>query len=465
MSCRHLYLAIQSFCVAMLLAGLPTGAQGAPGSDLKAQTPNIIIIYADDLGYGDLGAFGGRKIRTPHLDHMAKQGIRFTNFYVSQAVCSASRASLLTGKYSNRTGTYASILPSATHGLGLQHQTLADLLGRQGYVTALIGKWHLGHTPELLPTRRGFDMFYGLPYSNDMGPDHPTIRFPPLPLMEGERTIAINPDQSKLTGEFTARALAFIRQHRDQPFFLYYAPTAPHVPLHVGKRHRGKSAAGLYGDSVEELDWSVGQILDTLQTSGLLERTVVMFSSDNGPWLSYGNHAGSAGPLREGKGTAWEGGVRVPFIASWPGHIPAGSTQRQPAMTIDLLPTIAAMTGSTLPAGKLDGMDIRPLLFNHPNARSPQAAYYFYWNHELHAVRSGQWKLHFPRKYRSLNGRPPGADGLAAEYSMVTAGLELFDLAADPGESINVAARHPETVRRLSRLADHMRADLGDVSQ
>lgn len=424
--------------------------------------PNVIIVYVDDMGYGDLGCFGNKKIKTPNLDKMAKQGTRFTSFYVSQAVCSASRAALLTGKYSNRAGILGALGPNAKNGLSKDHATIAEMLKALGYRTGIIGKWHLGHLPDYLPTRRGFDEYYGLPYSNDMWPKHPTAKFPDLPLIEGDKVIAKNPDQTKLTTDYTDRAVQFIKKNKDQPFFLYLAHTMPHVPLFVSERFKGKSAAGTYGDVVMELDWSVGQILQTLKEQGIDDDTLVIFTSDNGPWLSYGNHGGSAGLLREGKGTTWEGGVRVPFIARWPGRIPPDKTQPEPAMTIDMLPTIARLTGAKLPAGKIDGKDISLLLFGKVGAKSPHDAYFFYWNNELHGVRSGPWKLYFPHTYRTLEGSKPGNDGKPGPYKEAKVGLELYNLDDDQSERTDVAARHPEVVRRLQMLADRMRADLGD---
>jgi arylsulfatase A len=424
--------------------------------------PNVVIVYVDDMGYGDLGCFGAKNIKTPNLDKMAKEGNRFTSFYVAQAVCSASRAALLTGKYSNRAGILGALGPNNKNGLARNHVTIAEMLKTLGYATGIIGKWHLGHLAEFLPTRRGFDEYYGLPYSNDMWPKHPTAKFPDLPLIEGEKTIALNPDQTKLTTDYTERAVKFIQKNKDQPFFLYLAHAMPHVPLFVSERFKGKSAAGLYGDVVMELDWSVGQILQTLQQLGIDDNTLVLFASDNGPWLSYGNHFGAAGLLREGKRTTWEGGVRVPFIARWPGRIPPDKTQNEPAMTIDVLPTIARLTGAKLPAGKLDGKDISPLLFAEAGAKSPHEAYFFYWNKELHAVRSGPWKLYFPHTYQTLQGSQPGNDGKPGPYKQAKVGLELYNLDDDLSERTDVSARNPAVVQRLQVLADRMRADLGD---
>ncbi|MBI2808541.1 MAG: sulfatase [Planctomycetes bacterium] len=452
---------VSAFLAIILPTLLPSVAAGQ-GKKTK-RPPNVIIIYADDMGYADCGCFGAKKIKTPHLDRMAKRGVRFTSFYVAQAVCSASRAALMTGKYSNRAGVLGALGPAAKGGLARHHFTIAEMLKALGYATSMIGKWHLGHSEGFLPTQRGFDEYYGLPYSNDMWPKHPTAKFPDLPLISGTKKITLNPDQSALTTDYTDRAVKFIKKNKNQPFFLYLAHTMPHVPLFVSARQKGKSAGGLYGDVIEELDWSVGQIMAALKANGLEEDTLVIFTSDNGPWLSYGNHGGSAGLLREGKGTAWEGGVRVPFIASWPGHLPADKTQKEPAMTIDLLPTIARITGAKLPAGKLDGKDIRPLLFCEPNAKSPHDAYFFYWGKELHGVRAGPWKLYFPRTYRTMAGQKPGKDGRPGLYKNVKAGLELFNLDDDLGERANIAARNPDVVRRLETLAERMRADLGDT--
>jgi arylsulfatase A len=439
----------------LLLLAASTSFAQAP-----KKSPNVVIIYLDDLGYGDVGCFGG-KIPTPNIDRMATQGMRFTNFYVAQAVCSASRTALLTARYPNRVGIYGALNHNAKHGLGPTERTIADMLKALRYATAIFGKWHLGHLAEHLPGKHGFDEYFGLPYSNDMWPSHPTSKFPPLPLIEGTKVIAENPDQSKLTGQYTAKAVDFIRRNKDRPFFLYVPHTMPHVPLFASEKFKGKSGMGLYADVVMELDDSVGQILAALKECGIDDDTLVIFASDNGPWLSYGNHGGSAGRLREGKGTSWEGGVRVPFVARWPGKIPAGGVCDEPAMTIDMLPTIAKLTGGELPPHKIDGKDISPLLLGQPNAKSPHEALYFYWGKHLQAVRSGQWKLYFPRSYISIAAEP-GKDGKPGVMKSVQAGLELFDLRKDESETTNVAEQNPEVVRRLQALAEVMRKDIGD---
>jgi arylsulfatase A-like enzyme len=424
--------------------------------------PNIVLVYADDLGYGDVGAYGAKRIRTPHIDRLAREGVRFTDFYVAQAVCSASRAALLTGAYPNRIGILGALFPTSTNGIADGETTLAELLKGRGYATAIYGKWHLGHLPPFLPTRHGFDDYLGLPYSNDMWPSHPDKgRFPPLPLYSKGAVLTLNPDQSQLTGEYTRRAVAFIEANRERPFFLYLPHTMPHVPIFASARFRGRSRQGLYGDVVEEIDDSVGQLLATLRRLGLERDTLVIFASDNGPWLSYGDHAGSAGPLREGKGTAFEGGVRVPFVARWPGRIPAGRLQSEPAMTIDVLPTIARLTGAPLPTLPIDGLDISPLLLGEPGTRSPHEAFYFYYGTELRALRGGRYKLVLPHRSDTLEG-PPGQGGLPGKYVKADVPLALYDLVADVGETTDVAALHPDVVARLQALAERARDDLGD---
>ncbi|HBE70657.1 MAG TPA: arylsulfatase [Planctomycetaceae bacterium] len=428
--------------------------------------PNVVLFFADDLGYADLHCFGGESMVTPNLDKLASGGVRMTSFYASQAVCSASRCSLLTGCYNVRVGILGALGPNSTTCLNPEEETIAEVLKPLGYKTAIFGKWHLGDRGDGLPTRHGFDRYHGLPYSNDMWPYHPTSKaFPALPLFEDETIINDNvtaEDQEHLTEWATEHALEFIDSAGDDPFFLYMPFSMPHVPLYVSKRYNGKTGRGLFHDVIAEIDWSVGEVVAKLNEKGLSENTLVIFTSDNGPWLSYGDHAGSAQPLREGKGTAWEGGQREPTIFNWPGRIPAGTTCDEVAGTIDVLPTIAAVAGAALPEKKIDGKNIWPLLSGADGAVSPHQAYYYYWSRGLHAVRSGKWKLHFPHSYRSLKGEP-GKGGQPGPYIQKTCGLELYNLDEDISESQDVAAEHPEVVAMLTRLADIKRWELGDA--
>jgi arylsulfatase A len=449
-----------SLLLLLVLAGC--GSPSAATSEgRRAGGPNVVLIFADDLGFADLGAYGAKGFRTPWLDRLASEGTRFADFSVPQAVCSASRAALLTGCYPNRVGIVGALGPKSVEGLHPNELTIAEALKTRGYATAVYGKWHLGHHAAHLPTRHGFDDWYGLPYSNDMWPRHPETpgAYPELPLMERERVVEINPDQSKLTGEYARRGVAFMEANKDKPFFLYLAHTMPHVPLFASKDFKGTTPRGLYGDVIEEIDASVGLILEALDRLGLTKDTLVIFTSDNGPWLSYGDHAGSAGPLREGKGTSFEGGVRVPCVMRWPGFVSAGAVSVEPAMTIDLFPTIAALAGAALPAHRVDGLDLRPLF---QGGRSPRQESWYYWNRELQAVRLGRWKLHLPHEYRSLDGRPGGKDGLPSAYVRKRIELALFDLEKDPSESTNLALKHPEIVSRLFEAAERARAELGD---
>jgi len=449
-----------AFFLASVLGLLsPFAANRAPGAD-KPAAPNVVVIFTDDQGYGDLGCYGAQGFETPHIDRLAREGVRFTDFYVAQAVCSASRTALLTGCYPNRVGILGALNPASKNGIHDNETTIAEVLKQRSYATAIYGKWHLGHHPQFLPTRHGFDDYFGLPYSNDMRPTPANPKYAPLPLIAGEKTIAANPDQTQLTTQYTEHAVRFIAKNKDRPFFLYVPHTMPHVPLFVSNKFAGKSKQGAYGDVIMEIDWSVGEILAALKKHNLDERTLVIFTCDNGPWLTYGNHGGSAGPLREGKGTSWDGGVRVPFIARWPGKVPAGSVCKEPAMTIDLLPTLAKLADAPLPKLPIDGKDIGPLLRGEANAQSPHEALFFYWGRELQAVRSGNWKLHFPHSYRTI--KTPGKDGKPGQGPEGKTPLALYDLAKDMGEATNVADQHPDVVKRLQALADQMRAELGD---
>ena len=458
---------MRTFCLAFMLCALIACEAQQQQAVVPPSTPNVVIIFVDDMGYADIGSYGATAYTTPHLDRMAHEGVRFTDFYVSQPVCSASRAALLTGTYSNRIGIHGALGPRNTHGIHDTEVTLAELFKSKGYATAIYGKWHLGHHPPFLPTRHGFDDFYGIPYSNDMWPYHPENpeHWGDLPTIEGEEIVGYNTDQSRFTTDFTNRAVAFIERSvaQETPFFVYLAHPMPHVPLFVSEEREGHSEAGLYGDVIKEIDWSVGQVLETLRQAGIDEQTLVIFTSDNGPWLSYGNHAGSAGPLREGKGTAWDGGVRVPFIARWPGRLPEGLEVSTPAMTIDVFPTLAERIQADLPDHPIDGKSMWSLMTGESTA-SPQEAYYFYYRHnELHAMRSGKWKLQFPHTYRTMIGQEPGKDGMPGNYDYAAeTGLALYDLESDIAESHDLSSQFPDVVERLSRMADAKRAELGD---
>ncbi|MFO0942940.1 MAG: sulfatase [Pirellulales bacterium] len=433
---------------------------------IAAETrPNFVVFFADDMGYSDLGCFGGKEMSTPNIDNLAASGVRLTSFYASQAVCSASRSSLLTGCYNVRIGILGALGPGAKVCLNPEETTIAESLKSVGYSTAIFGKWHLGDRGAGLPLNHGFDQFHGLPYSNDMWPFHPTSKsYPALPLIKNNEVLNPNvtPDEQRnLTRWATENAVQFIQQNRDKPFFLYVPFNMPHVPLFVSKENEGKTGKGLYADVIAEIDSGVGKVVDTLKNEGLSENTLVWFTSDNGPWLSYGNHAGSAGPLREGKGTTWEGGVREPCIVAWPGKIKSGSVSDEVAGTIDILPTLSELARAKLPERKIDGSSIWPILSGAPQARSPHDGYFYYWNRELQAVRSGPWKLHFPHSYRSLKDLA-GSDGKPADYVEKKCGLELYNLEQDIGESMNVAEQNPQVVSRLQALADSMRQKLGD---
>ncbi|MCA9122881.1 MAG: sulfatase [Planctomycetaceae bacterium] len=455
------------------IAVLAAVSQSASAAD---RPPNVVVIFIDDMGYGDIGPFGATGYTTPNLDRMAKEGRIFTDFYVTQAVCSASRAGLLTGCYNVRVGILGALGPQSNIGINADEVTIAEICKQQGYATACYGKWHLGHHKQFLPMQHGFDDYFGLPYSNDMWPYHPGVahlpieqrlkRWPHLPLID--KNDIINPqvtgkDQEQLTTQYTEHAVSFIDQNKDRPFFLYVPHSMVHVPLYVSDKFKGKSDRGLFGDVMMEVDWSVGQILDALRKNDIADNTLVIFTADNGPWLSYGNHAGTAGPLREGKGTMFDGGCRESTVMWWPGTIPAGTKCSEPAMTIDILPTVAEICGAELPSHKIDGKSILRLMRGEPDATSPHEAYFMYYGKELQAVRMGKWKLHFPHGYRTLDGRQGGTGGIPVNYSSAKIDLALFDLENDVGETTNVAEQHPKVVARIQQLAEEMRHELGDT--
>lgn len=439
-----------------------------------AKLPNVVIINTDDLGYGDLGVYGNKKNRTPHLDQLAKEGIKFERFYVAQPVCSASRAALLTGCYPSRVGIQGALGPKSNTGLHLDEVTLAEIFKQKAYATAAIGKWHLGDHPSLLPLNQGFDYYYGLPYSNDMWPLHPQQNkrrqgFPSLPLIENRRVIDAEvtaEDQTQLTKNYTEKSLEFIRKSKEEgkPFFLYLAHSMPHVPLFVSEQHQDKSPHGIYADVIEEIDSGLGRIVQLLEELGETENTLVIFTSDNGPWLNYGAHAGETGGLREGKGTVWEGGVRVPLIAKWPKKIPAGTNMKEPAMTIDLLPTLASWIGAELPKHRIDGKNISTLLKSESEALNSERVYGFYYlNNQLQAVMQGEWKLYLPHRYRSIEGVETRQDGFPVNYKQVKLEApELYNVVSDTSEKVNVAAKYPEKVKFLLAQAEVFRQDLGD---
>lgn len=459
----------------------------AGGGASATRPPNFVLIYMDDMGYADPSCYGAPAGLTPNIDRLAREGMRFTNFYVSQAVCSASRAALLTGCYSNRVGVLGALGPNAATGLDPEEDTIADVLKRRNYACGVFGKWHLGDHKPYLPLQQGFDEYFGLPYSNDMWPvdyDGTPLKagqkggddsegkphrpyYPPLFLMDNDekvREVKDFSDQNQLTTFYTERAVRFLASHKNAPFFLYLPHTMVHVPLGVSDKFRGKSGRGMFSDVMMEIDWSVGQVLEALKANGLKDNTIVLFASDNGPWLNFGNHAGSAGPLREGKGTMWEGGCRVPFIVRWPGHVPAGAVCNRMAATIDILPTFAEIAKAPLPERRIDGVSIVPLLQGDPDA-DPRKIYWMYYGNTLTGVREGKWKLQLPHSSRTYEGYPPGRDGIPGKTGTKQLGLALYDLEIDVGEQQDLAAQHPEIVERLQKIAATARADLGDTGK
>jgi len=438
---------------------LATSRLIAAQDPIPGRKPNIVLIFTDDQGYQDIGCFGSPLIKTPNLDRMAQEGRRFTSFYSANSVCSPSRAALLTGCYPPRVGVHKVLFPRDTMGLNPKEITIAELLKVQGYATACIGKWHLGHLPEFLPTRQGFDSYFGIPYSNDMtiDPKAPLAKDVWLsdgktvdgirtekpkknqvPLMRNEEVIEYPVEQSLLTQRYTKKAIEFITANKETPFFLYLAQTMPHIPIFASEDFKGKSARGLYGDVIEEIDWSTGEILRTLKTLGLDKNTLVIYTSDNGPWDLKNGHGGCALPLRGFKFQTYEGGMREPTIMRWPGKIPAGTECSEIASTIDMLPTLARLTGATVPTDRvIDGKDIWPLMAGHRGATTPHQAYCYYRGTRLEAVRCGNWKL---RRFKKQ--------------------VELFDLAADISEQNNLADKRPEIVARLTAVMEDLDREL-----
>jgi arylsulfatase A-like enzyme len=445
-------------------------------SSSAPKPPNVVIFYMDDLGYGDLSCYGALQYSTPALDKMAAEGIRFTSFLSAQAVCTASRAGLLTGCYPNRIGLVGALFPNSPTGINTEEQTLAELFKAKNYRTGIFGKWHLGDKPAFLPLQHGFDEYFGIPYSNDMWPvwydgtpakeGQNKYQFPPLPLIDGNqkveevKTLA---EQGQLTKRLTQRALSFIQKNKKQPFFLYFPNPMPHVPIAVSENFDQKTKQGLYADLMQEIDWSVAQILNTLKAQGLEKNTLVIFTSDNGPWFNFGNHAGSSGGFREGKGTTFEGGHRVPCIMRWPGVIPTGLVCNQLSSSIDLLPTLASLCNLDLPSKKIDGVNLLPLLKGNLDQQPRRYFYYYYRKNHLQAVRRDHWKLVLPHEGRSYLNQAPGIDGFPGKApENIQFPMALYDLRRDPSEAYDVQQYNPQIVEELLKVAEEARADLGD---
>ena len=427
--------------------------------------PNIVFILADDLGYGDLSSYGSETIETTNIDKLAEDGVKLTSYYAAQPVCSASRAAILTGAYANRIGIYNAFGPTSDSGINSNEYTLAEMLKDNGYETGIFGKWHLGSKKEFFPTNHGFDEFYGILYSNDMWrwhPENPEGYPQDLLLYRNENPLKEIIDQSNLTKDITTESINFIEKNKDNSFFLYIAHPQPHVPLFVSEDFEDLTGNGLYADVITEIDYSVGRVLDKIEESGLTENTIVVFTSDNGPWLSYGDHAGSSGIYREGKGTTWEGGVRVPSIIKFTNGLKP-SIIDEPVMAIDWMPTFANITRSKLSQNKIDGKDIWPLLSGEVKQTPHQELYFYHRVNELHSIRMNNWKIQFSRTYRSLNGRAGGKDGIPVKYDMnLIEKNELYNLKDDPQEKINVYDSFPEIAKKMEELGDKARIKLGD---
>jgi arylsulfatase len=462
--------------LAIILIVSTSCTQKSTKKEVNSQ-PNFVLVFIDDMGYGDIGTQGATGWTTPNLDKMAAEGMRFTNFYSASPVCSASRAGLLTGCYPNRVGISGALFPTDSVGINPGETTIAEMLKQKGYATAVFGKWHLGHHKEFLPLQHGFDEYVGVPYSNDMWPlddvgnqlpeGHRRLSFPPLPVMIGNEPAEFITDikgQDKLTTLYTEKAVDFINRNADKPFFLYVPHTMGHVPLGVSDKFRGKSEQGFYGDVMMEIDWSVGEIEKALQSNGIAENTVFIFTTDNGPWLNYGNHAGSAGGLREGKTTSWEGGQRVPFIIKWPAGTPAGTICNKLGCAVDILPGFAKLAGADLPELKIDGTDITELWKGNPDAEPRQDILFYFGRNSLNAVRKGNWKLVLPHTWASYDAKP-GIDGNGgSRINKKVETPQLYNMMRDPGEQFNVIDYYPEKAAAIMQIVEAARTELGDLN-
>jgi arylsulfatase A-like enzyme len=486
---RRGFLKALGFGAAAVAVGPALGRAALAGAGGNGgKKPNFVILFTDDQGYQDVGCFGSPLIKTPNLDRMAGEGMKFTDFYVAASVCSPSRLALMTGCYPPRVGDLPVLFPASKIGINPEETTIAEVLKSAGYATGAIGKWHLGYQKQFLPTSNGFDSYLGIPYSNDMTVAA-DMEFAPdarlgegftqekvkagekkksqVPLMRDEKVIDYPVDQTTLTQRYTAEAIRLLNLNKDRPFFIYLAYTMPHIPLWASQKFKDKSERGLYGDVVEEIDWSVGEILKTIKQLGLDANTLVFFCSDNGPWLSMGKNGGCALPLKGGKFSTWEGGMREPTIMRLPGKIPAGKVCAEVAGTIDMLPTIAKLAGAKLPGRVIDGKDIWPLMTGQDGAKSPHEAYYYYRGGKLEALRQGKWKLRLvgeaPKKAKA-DGKKNAKNGVKADGSgkdkAAEKGPELYDLAADIGEMTNVADKNPDVVAALAALAHKFDAEL-----
>jgi arylsulfatase A-like enzyme len=452
------------------------GFSNAQQSKWAKDRPNVIIINIDDMGYGDTEPYGSTGYATPNFNKLAKEGMRFTHFYAAQAVCSPSRAALLTGCYPNRLGLAGALMPWSPKALNTKEETIATLLKKEGYVTGMLGKWHLGQKAPFLPLHFGFDTFYGIPYSHDMWPiDYEgkpivdttnwRIKFPPLPVLEGDKqigTITSLDQQAELTATLTEKAEQFIIKNKNKAFFLYLAHPMPHVPLAVSSKFKGKSGAGLFGDVINEIDWSIGRVMEVLKKTGVDKNTLLIVTSDNGPWLTFGNHAGSSGGLREGKGTAWDGGTRVPCFIHWPAKVSEGTVCNQLLTNMDILPMVVAATQASKPKQKIDGLNFLPLLTGKTN-QTPRNVFYVYYDaNSLKVIRYKNWELVLPHTSQAYSKGTPGKDGIPGSTPVATVPMALYNLTHDPGTVYDVQNQFPEMVEEILRYAEQAREDLGD---